>query len=104
MVFTDKQKEHRIGADQHTGQEQQDAFQDALPRRADMGHPRAQGEYDDGVVAGMPHAIRSHSRSNAGMPGATACASAAAFQLVRRMQPCDWVLPTVDGSGVPWIP
>ena len=40
----------------------------------------------------------------AGVPGATACASAAASQLVRRMQPCDWLLPIMEGSGVPWMP
>ena len=27
-----------------------------------------------------------------------------ASQLVRRTQPCDWVLPTFSGSGVPWMP
>ena len=38
------------------------------------------------------------------MPGDTALASSSAVQLVRRMQPCDWVLPIVLGSGVPWMP
>jgi len=36
--------------------------------------------------------------------GETAEASASAFQLLRRMQPCDSVLPILDGSGVPWMP
>src|SRR6185437_2590078 len=40
----------------------------------------------------------------AGVPTDTACATAAASQLVKRIQPCDCVLPMVEGSGVPWIP
>ena len=31
-------------------------------------------------------------------------ASSVASQLVRRMQPWLWVLPILDGSGVPWMP
>lgn len=37
-------------------------------------------------------------------PGFTTLATAAALQLVRRMQPLDSLLPTWDGSGVPWMP
>jgi Zn-dependent metalloprotease len=35
------------------------------------------------------------------VPPPTELASAAASQLVRRMQPCDWVLPIEAGTGVP---
>ena len=34
----------------------------------------------------------------------TIFASACASQLVRWTQPCDWVLPMLCGSGVPWMP
>jgi hypothetical protein len=45
-----------------------------------------------------------YSTSCAGTPGPTMPASSRASQFVKRMQPWDWVLPTVDGSGVPWMP
>ena len=48
--------------------------------------------------------VRAHSCRIAGVPGAIASASAIASQLVSRMQPWDCVFPTVDGSGVPWMP
>ena len=38
------------------------------------------------------------------VPGFTSAASFCASQLVSRTQPCDVVLPTVDGSGVPCSP
>ena len=37
----------------------------------------------------------------AGMPDDTAAANAVAFQLLKRMHPCDSVLPIFEGSGVP---
>ena len=37
-------------------------------------------------------------------PGSTAPASSSTSQLVRRTQPCEAVLPTSAGSGVPWMP
>ena len=40
----------------------------------------------------------------AGVPAATMSASSVTSQLVRRMHPCDSVLPMAEGSGVPWIP
>jgi hypothetical protein len=48
--------------------------------------------------------ILTYSCRIAGVPLETACAKAAASQLVMRMQPWDCVLPTFDGSGVPWMP
>src|SRR5450830_145037 len=39
-----------------------------------------------------------------GKPGLTTSATLAASQLVRRIQPCDSVLPMLPGSGVPWMP
>ena len=39
-----------------------------------------------------------------GVDAATADATCSALQLVRRMQPWDWVLEMVEGSGVPWMP
>ena len=47
---------------------------------------------------------RDHSRSDTTMSRATTFASAAAPQLVMRMQPLDSVLPTLPGDGVPWMP
>ena len=37
-------------------------------------------------------------------PALVILASSVASQLVRRMQPWLWVLPILDGSGVPWMP
>ena len=42
-----------------------------------------------------------HFSRTAGIPGVTTFASSLASQFVRRMQPCEVVLPIVDGSGVP---
>ena len=39
-----------------------------------------------------------------GVPVPIADATCNTLQLVRRMQPCDWVLEMRDGSGVPWMP
>jgi hypothetical protein len=49
---------------------------------------------DDGMVA----LIRT------GVPAPTADATCNTLQLVRRMQPWDWVLEMREGSGVPWMP
>jgi hypothetical protein len=38
------------------------------------------------------------------VPGRVMLARSTAFQLVRRMQPCDSVLPMAAGEGVPWMP
>lgn len=45
-----------------------------------------------------------HSCSNTTTPALIDLATASASQLVRRMQPCDCVLPMLAGSGVPWMP
>lgn len=48
---------------------------------------------------------RSSSQTNRTVtPGLTLSASIQASQLVRRTQPCEAVLPTRCGSGVPWMP
>ena len=39
-----------------------------------------------------------------GVPAPIADATCNTLQLVRRMQPCDWVLEMREGSGVPWMP
>ena len=38
------------------------------------------------------------------MPTHAIPSSVCASQLASRKQPCDSVIPTLDGSGVPWIP
>ena len=65
---------------------------------------RAYQHADDEQQQAAHRAAACHSRSSTGVPGPTEAATRSALQLVRRMQPCDWVLPMVEGTGVPWMP
>ena len=49
----------------------------------------------------LPETLAVHPTNEIGVPFFTRRASASASQLVRRTQPCDCVLPTLSGSGVP---
>jgi hypothetical protein len=70
--------------------------------RLRLGPPRAGGS----AAVSWAAAIASEpcSRNATRVPFSTVPASSLASQLVRRMQPCDSLLLTFDGSGVPWMP
>ena len=56
--------------------------------------PGARSVSGDGIV----------SLISTGVPAPIADATCNTLQLVRRMQPWDWVLEMREGSGVPWMP
>ena len=52
---------------------------------------------------GAFHLVGAQLMNSTLVPLWTIFASACASQLVRWTQPCDWVLPMLCGSGVPWM-
>ena len=59
---------------------------------------------DAALLAAVAGVARYSSLNTTCAPRLTRLARSRASQLVRRMQPCDSVLPTFSGSGVPWMP
>ena len=53
---------------------------------------------------GLDRSVGAQLMNSTLVPLWTIFASACASQLVRWTQPCDWVLPMLCGSGVPWMP
>jgi len=58
---------------------------------------------DHSYLAACVPAAESVSKNFTAVPLCTIPASSSASQFVKRMQPCDSVLPILSGSGVPWM-
>jgi hypothetical protein len=67
--------------------------------RLQQPEPATKREFDD--LRSLPETGAIHPTNEIGVPFFTRRASASASQLVRRMHPCDCVLPTLSASGVP---
>jgi len=93
-VGADNEKKHEIGAALMARSRIVTDSTEQCAKIADLHHA-----IDAGLVS--RNNSGAYWTSTAGTPGPTIPASSLGSQLVSRIQPCDWRLPILEGSGVP---